>query len=553
MLWRGCPLRHRTDEAVSRPNLPSSQMPARGRTRWTIVFLVVVVALHLTLSWSLRLPGMSWWEDDAQYTVLARQLAHGSYREDWLVDAPIHARYPPGFPLLLAASNVVAPDTFEAHQVVVLLCSTASLLVIFGLANATMGLETAVFATALSAIGISSVLDAGTVMAEAPFQLFLLLSIWFAVRRQPRRRDLLLAGGCAVMAALVRTAGVAMIAALAIEWALQRRWRAVGALALGSLPVAAWILWTAVAPDPGQRGLYMHTIAVAIAHPTQVGPSTTVAARLVRNTWLYARAQFPSAMSFLALKHNLFDNVLWGILLLATVPVGLAVLWRRGRIVALSLAMYMFVLLLWPWSNPRFASPVAPLLLVVIAAGVLALATRLQLAGRRAALLAVALLFVVGAGQAIVPNLLATRACDRQRPVDSTSCLTPDERGLLLAARYVRDSTPSDAVLYVPKEAGFYLRANRRSVRDLAVTRTSADSLGGVLRRLHVTYAAVSPIGASAHRRNRLIAQACREFDYVASFDSNAVLLRVRPIGPLDEDGEACQRTQMWRDGEADR
>jgi hypothetical protein len=260
----------------------------------------------------------------------------------------------------------------------------------------------------------------------------------------------------------------------------------------------------------------------------------------------------PTALSFFGLKSNPLDNVAWAVLALITLPLGTWIAWKRWRFMTIMVLLYGLALIIWPWPFERFVSPISGLLYTMIGAGALHLARGRSAGVQGLALATVALLFVAGSAQTNLPALNAMMACDRSNPSESPTCFSEDRRGLLQLARYARENTPRDAVFFVSKEAGFYWHTDRRSVRSESFRRVPTDSLGAVLRRRGVTYAVVSPVGTNRGVHNRAIARACREFESVASFDGDAVLLRLRP-GPIDHDDATCQLIAEWTDGVSPR
>lgn len=508
-----------------------------------------LIALHLVLGWILRSPGISWHEDDAIYINLGRELLRGGYVERWYVDTPTHALYPPGFPALLAMAGAIFGDSERVYTALVLLCSTASIALFYFAVRRHFGTAVAFFVTGLTAINAAALLDAGYILSEAPFRFWTTLTLWSASRENPRASHLAIAGASAVMAALTRTVGVAVIAGLALHWLLERRWKAVALLAVGSIPVGLWLLWTWLAPDTDPRSVYIHEMMFGVeetSSSTQQAAWIVFLKRMLAAAVLYARSLVPGALSFFGLRHNPADNVIWTLLAVVTVPLGLRVAWTRWRLLVLVVASYAAVLLLWPWTFERFISPVSPLILALIGAGIVQLVKSRSLGVQRATLAVVATLFIAGAAQRILPTWLAISACDRSNPVQSASCFTEDRRGLLQLAAFVREQTPPGAVFYTPKESAFYLHTGRRSVRDSRFADIPGDSLGTFLRRNGVSYTVVTPIGINRRGRGTHIAEACRDFETVASFSGDAILLRLRQNGPIDHDDETCRTLVAW-------
>jgi hypothetical protein len=516
-----------------------------------LTLVCVLIGLHLVLGWFLRSPGISWHEDDAIYINLGRELLKGGYAERWYVDAPTHALYPPGFPALLALANVTIGGSERVYTALVLLCSTASIALFYFAVRRHFGIVVAFFVTALTAINAAALQDAGYIVSEAPFRFWTTLTLWSASRENPRASHLAVAGASAVMAALTRTVGVAVIAGLALYWLLERRWKAFVLLAVASIPVGLWLLWTYVAPDADPRSVYLHEIMFGVEETSasiQRPAWIVMLTRMFPAAWVYARSWIPEALSFLGLKYNPIDNVMWAVLAILTVPLGLRVAWQRWRLLVLVLACYGAVLLVYPWTFARFVSPVSSIILALIGAGVVQLVRKRPERVQVMVLAAIALFFVVGSVQRVLPTWQAMSACDRAKPLESATCFTEDRRGLLQLAAFVRERTPPDALFFTPKESAFFLHTGRRSVRDSRFSHVPADSLGALLRQSGVSYTVVTPIGVNRRGRGTLIAEACREFETVASFEGDAILLRLRENGPIDHDDDTCRSLAAWNE-----
>jgi hypothetical protein len=508
--------------------------------------LGLCLIVHVTLAWTTRPETPSWLPDDTEYIQLAREIAHGDYRERWFVSEPEHARLPPGFPALLAVSNLLFGDHLTVQKLVVLALSAASLALFFFAVRHRLGDLAAVFVTVFTALNVFAMTDATMVMSEAPFRFWVALLFWADSDERAGNGHRWVAGAAAVIAALTRTAGVAVIAALLLHWALQKRWKAVALLALGSVPVALWIVWTVVAPEQ-QTGLYVQTVLRAPDAGTAL--PLALAERAFRNAATYLRSGTSELLGFWTMPASLIDNVLWAIVALITIPAGFVYAWRRWTLLCFLLFFYGGVLFLWPFVDPRFISPVSSLLLALIAAGTLFWFKRAPKVGMALVTL-VTLTLTVGSLQAVGNRISTARACDRSRPVAVPGCYREDWRGMMQLATYVRDSTPTAAVFFVPKGAAFYYHAGRRTVPEQPFRGVTSDSIASILRRNGIQYAISTPIGVGRAQRNAMIANACREFDLVNAFSGDAVLLRVRQEGPLASDGEACRVTDKWKHGD---
>ena len=95
--------------------------------RGAILLVLAIAIAHAVTAWLGRTPGFGWGEDDAAYLLLGQSLRHFSYRELQDVGAPIHARFPPVFPLLLAMVGAPVGDNLGVLLAFVALCSGAAL------------------------------------------------------------------------------------------------------------------------------------------------------------------------------------------------------------------------------------------------------------------------------------------------------------------------------------------------------------------------------------------------------------------------------------------
>jgi 4-amino-4-deoxy-L-arabinose transferase-like glycosyltransferase len=326
-----------------------------------VALLCALIGLHLVLGWVLRSPGISWHEDDARYISLGRELLTGGYAERWFVDAPTHALYPPGFPALLALANVVFGDSEHVYTALVLICSAGSIALFYFAVRRHFGTAVSFFVAGLTAINAAALVDAGYIVSEAPFRFWATLTLWAASRKNPSASHLAIAGASAVVAALTRTVGVAIIAGLALHWIFERRWKAVVLLAVGSIPVGLWLVWTVVAPDADPRSVYLRDIMFVVQESsanTQESAGIVLLKRMLAAALLYARSLVPEALSFFGLQQNPIDNLMWAALALVTVPLGVRIAWQRWRLLVLVVVCYGAVLLVYPWTFDRFISPI---------------------------------------------------------------------------------------------------------------------------------------------------------------------------------------------------
>ena len=196
--------------------------------------------------------------DDAWYMVLAQALASGEgFRLISSSVTPILPAVPPGFPALLAPVFLVSPSYPDN----LMLLKSVSLLATAGIGVTTwidytrhrgVRPEQAIWLIVVTLLIPSAVfLATATVMAEASFtcaQMLSVLAIERIVRRDPTdQRAPILAGLSAAVTMLIRTAGVAIVAAGVAYLVAQKRWRQASIFAVvAAASLAPWFLYTGV-------------------------------------------------------------------------------------------------------------------------------------------------------------------------------------------------------------------------------------------------------------------------------------------------------------------
>ncbi|MDE2723989.1 MAG: glycosyltransferase family 39 protein, partial [Gemmatimonadota bacterium] len=176
--------------------------------------------------------------DNAQFINLGRSLADGYGLSETIEGEPIpHTKYPFGFPLLLAITHILFPDSLIALKSLVVLLYAISVpltyLLIRRFASPPMALGT-------SALCLASplLLDySHQVMSEIPFLLFSLIALLLIHRAHESNTlsTLALAIIAIIAAYYIRSAGIILIGTGIIFFALHKKWKEAGLIAIGSL------------------------------------------------------------------------------------------------------------------------------------------------------------------------------------------------------------------------------------------------------------------------------------------------------------------------------
>ncbi|HEX4936785.1 MAG TPA: glycosyltransferase family 39 protein [Gemmatimonadaceae bacterium] len=527
-----------------------------------------VALVHLAIAWLARIPGIGWGEDDAQYFQLAKDLVHLGYHERWDIASPLHVRYPPLFPALLAMVGLPSGWNLDVMLFAVALCSALAIVVFFDAARRVVGIELALLASVLWALNPLALRTSGWLLSEPLFNLLFAIALWGIAREEEGTRYGVLAGAALSAAALTRTAGLAMICGLMAWWLFRRRWRRAAVLAVvAGATIGAWLVYSFLAPESESKRLYSADLAkivrtsplrpvpdVTAPSPSQAPSATSARAapppgqRLVQRIERIGINAVPIVLSFRTVPGTIVDNLAWLIILVVTGSVGGWVMLRRWPGAAFSLGAYLLLLIVWTWMMDRYFSPVIPLMYLTMLLGASAILARLLPRWRAAGVLALVVLLLLGEFPQLSALPVERARCDRDRVATSSGCYPADERAYLLVAQWIRDSTPTTAVFLASKEAAFFTHAGRRTVNQIRVLREDSTKIIPYLRTVGVTHVVVGPVGVRALRHGRQMSRVCDDLILLRQFARDYSVLRVRAPGEAGDGGAACRVLRAWRD-----
>lgn len=448
-------------------SLPVVETRSRVRTRpWMMTLLVGAAVLAVGVALVDGLPvGVT--NDDGMYVILAKSLATGhGYRWLNLPGTPAATHFPPGYPVVLALLWLLAP-AFPAN---VILFKLANALFMALAAAATFGLarqrlemsEAAAAAVTLGAtLGIPMLTLSTIVMSEALFLALLVPTLLLAERicdAGGRLRDVVMLALVAGAATLVRSHGVALIAAIVLVLALRRRRQEAAIVASVVLVLLApWQLWvsthSSVLPS-AMRGMY-ESYGAWLAAGLRTDGAALVGRTIMRTTSELASMfatlvapSLPGALRLLALGA-----------LLASFVAGARELWQRAPVTAAFLGFYAVIVLAWPFSPTRFVWGVWPLVLLLPA-----LAARRALAWRPAEPLARAFRVTALASCLLLACGYVTynvRGYRHQWWASVPRSVSGAGRQLMV---WVGTHAPRDAVVATEVESAVYLYTGRKTV-----------------------------------------------------------------------------------------
>jgi hypothetical protein len=520
---------------------PAGQ-PATGRDRlirrlcWAAAVLLLIT--HATLGWLVRTPAITLANDDAQYLSLAHSIRSLHYEDEHLVGSPINSQYPPVYPAALGATSAIFGDSLDVAHATTILFSVLALLILFDLSLSLVGPVPAV--VVLAAVAFNNLLlnYAGKVATEAPYLALTFGTLWLITRFPATARNLLLAGLLAILAAMTRSIGVSLPAAVLLLWLLQRRFRAVSVFALASIViVGGWLYWTTIAPDQFADRSYNAAVTSSATHFS--GPIGLVVTRTQRFFEIYVGGSLTSGLEVPTIGGTRIDNAIWIVLILGLSLVGFWVLRKLAPIVPLYVLAYGGILLLYPFKLTRFLMPVEPLVVLAMVVGLLTLLRRRE---ARTTVLALLLVFLPIVVHSIGKTAAAVRfrqRCDFSDPTRSTTCFQARDLTFFAAARYINATLPAGAPILTVKEAVLNYYSGHPVLHTRLAMVKGGKRIVPYLESRGVEYVLLSPY-MSGFKVAQLLVPECRRFEVVKRFEYGISLVRLLPANQESDGSNAC-------------
>jgi hypothetical protein len=369
--------------------VPSLLTPNAGSTAYTpavpairdrlerIMPVLLVTGVFLLAVISITPWPVGAYEDDAIYTVLGKALATGEgYRMINLPGTPHATHYPPGYPLLLALLWNIAPEFPD--NVVVFKFANALLLALAALGAywfVRVRLKySPLAAAAIAAAGTASLAMlqlAALVLSEPLFIVFLFLAL-LAIERSAasgRMRDAALAGLLLGALCLVRTIGVVAVAGGVMVLLLHRRIRSAAVVvAVSAMFLVPWQLW--VGAHQSELATILHgkygPYGSWLAEGYRTGGIGFARGVIVENL-----ASTANTLSYLFMPVQFFWPRLVALVALTFAVVGGGiVIWKRAPSVVAFVALYLILIVIWPFDPYRFLLALWPVLAIVVGAAI---------------------------------------------------------------------------------------------------------------------------------------------------------------------------------------
>jgi hypothetical protein len=501
---------------MATPPSASPDQPAfarASRVQWALV--LILLAIHAVTAWRVRPPILTpQSNDDGLYLLLSRSLRHLKYVDTHVVGMPYQAQYPPGYPAILAVTGALFGDGLNVAHATTILMSALGLLVLFDLARRLIGPWPALALLGALALNNQLLEFSSSLASEQPYIALSMLTLWAAVALPEGPRRIWVVGMTSILAALTRSVGIALVAAVLLLWLLERRYRAATAYALAAgVTVGAWMLWTFLAPNQFLERSYAAVMSKPrTAHPGLLDSAWT---RCITFFKTYIAGSAPAGLEVPTIPGTVIDNAIWLGLILGLGSIGLLLMWRRARLLSLYITIYCVVLMVYPFKLTRFYLPLVPLELLAMLVGVTWLSRRWP----RVALplsLVITLPIMASTARSALTELAEAGRCRRVSTPTNPQCFPPAGRAFLAAVRYAADSLPPGSAVLTIKESPFYYYTGHRVMHPQLPVVKARDHVLSYITERGVYYIVLSAypggglvagtLGADCHRLEQLFA-----------------------------------------------
>ncbi|MBM3332104.1 phospholipid carrier-dependent glycosyltransferase [candidate division WOR-3 bacterium] len=431
------------------------------------MLIPALLGLYVALSVLLFDPKLATFGDNARYLILGKSLAEGTgYRDVHLPGTPAHTQYPPGFPLMLAAVNLVFGGVnVLAAKLFVLFTGIAAMLLTYRLCERVLREKAwPVMATLASVPAL--IVNNHWVLSEMPFLLVLVGALYCLVLADQRPKavaDRLRLGACALAVAtcFIRSAGVAVVLGLALLFLARRQYR--NLVVLLALFAATAVPWQVINARSGSEQPYFEQLLAKHPYFLEQGRASLGdwALRVWQNLRDYVARAYPRTLC--PTQPNSGSETIIGIVLSLLSAIGLIRGFKKHGILASCALCAVPVLVCWPhiWVTERFLLPFLPLAVVFLFLGADWVAARLRWHWL-APMLAVAIV-LVNAVQITALARGAVRDNFGYLRGDRYSGYPIDWRHCFETMEWIKANVPEQAVVLARKPEFVYLLSGRRS------------------------------------------------------------------------------------------
>lgn len=452
-----------------------------------------VVVLSVGMLWLALSPAPHNGGDNAGYLTLAHSMiTDGAYVDRWDPAGAPHTKYPPVYPAVLAGAMLLGASSWISFKILSMLFVVGSAWVVYAWVAERRGPWGAAVLAMMVAISPAFLWASNWILSDPLFVLLTLFALWSlerADRTENRTRArtgwMSVGGAAAVLSTFTRTAGLPLILAVGLHWALRRRWRALTVFGFGfGVPSIAWWLRARSAGD----AQYVSEFWMVNPYQPELGRAGVgdLVSRVWDNAQGYALDHIPAGLT--TYSPRLLGAI--GIVLLGLAVAGWTTRARRKLgVTEIFAPAYLGLILLWPavWSGDRFALPLYPLVLFYAWEGLDVALGRVRSWMPIVAAAALAAVIVIPSLRGWSRSVEGARACGVAVEANGPfACYQTGFLEFVAASRWLGENAPDGAVSFTRKPRIFHTLSGLRS-RTYPFTR-DPDAFLDEARELGVRY-----------------------------------------------------------------
>ncbi|HAA74826.1 TPA: hypothetical protein DCE37_06895 [Candidatus Latescibacteria bacterium] len=454
--------------------------------------LLTFFAAALVVGWTCFDERLSRLGDNAEFVVLSKGLVTGHWMSFVHGPEPEPARkFPPGYPIVLAAVQLVSPDNVSLMKSLNVLFFALVVPLAWLVVREVDTELTATLVAATTLLSPHLIEFSHQVLSEVPYAALSLAALLFLLkyRHSDIPKEWIVLVVLAVSSYYIRTIGLTAIGMVVCTQFLDGRYRQ-GFL----MGVAAAIL---IAPWVLSSSAYLDQFSSVNPYQTDSSPGVSIGflfERLGRNLSKYGLVFLPTAFApFLDFRQGVEGmgvalavaiDLLFFYFIVMTIRHG-----KKEAPIGVYLALYVFVVLLWPevWADTRFVIPIIPLAIYGIFWSVRDITARLPLNDTLKTRIPMGLAIAV-----LLANGLRTANTQIDHPP-----YHPVWRDYFEAAKWAKTATPPDAIILCRKPFLMNVMSGRTTV---SYPWAVPDSVLSVIKAKSVDYVVYDQLFSSTPR-----------------------------------------------------
>jgi len=388
--------------------------------------------------------------DNVEFIELGKSIAGGKGLSG-------NPKYPFGFPLLLALTQMLFNQSLLAQKVLVLLMYISSSVLVFLIFKRFIGERWAFLVTFLSVTNPFVIEFSHYVMSEIPFLFFSFLGIYlFEIFKDKSLKSWQIYIAILAVAGVyyVRSIGIALIGAAICYYFLKKEWKK--GLIISGLFFILWIPWYIRGKTVSAGGSYFNQFLYRDPYRPELGyiDFTAFIERLVLNLKTYFFVEIPYGIIPYHFRTSMVNGgilpLFLGIILAGIFMAGL--IWaflNRQYLLSVYGIFYLAVVMVWPevWRGARFIIPIIPIFVFFTAYFLYKLYkisyNKVNKNLIYGLLVSVALLLLL----ITFKNIYSYRGLMKNYP--------PEWANYFKAAEWARDNTPKDCII-ADRKAGLF-------------------------------------------------------------------------------------------------